>query len=408
MSAVVKWTFEDFWQGQGKTVAYYFQGSAVSFVVPDSVSMIRATLRGAPGGGESIDPVAGGGYLVVDIPVTGGETLMLRVGGRGGRVIPGLTGVTGGYNGGGDGGNALIAGHTGGYGGGGATDIRQGGDSLTNRVAVAAGGGGNSGEALSYSGGLGGGPTGGGGHSSAGPAPARTANYYGGKGGTQTAGGVHGVGGGSANDGARGQGGDGKNSTLRNAGGGGGGGLYGGGGGGIAGSLPVGDAGGGGGGSNGVADGVTIITNGRGSSGVNPQDAYLTLEYTEEADVYVFEINPNDGGTPGVTKNILMSQNVGPNRVGILQEGQSQAPVMAFSGVILAQAELEALEKWYDRRVLIQMTDDLGRVFYGVFSQFNPKRSRRATNVWYHTYDAQFTLSAYKNASGDWIYGRIL
>jgi hypothetical protein len=123
---------------------------------------------------------------------------------------------------------------------------------------------------------------------------------------------------------------------------------------------------------------------------------------------YTWEINPNDGGSPTVEKNMTILQNTGPNRMNLVQEGANQVPTIAFSGSILTQAHYEALELWYDRRVLIKLTDDLLRTFYGVFSSFSPKRSRRAFNPWYHTYDAQFHVTAYYSASGQRVYGRIL
>lgn len=121
---------------------------------------------------------------------------------------------------------------------------------------------------------------------------------------------------------------------------------------------------------------------------------------------YVFEINPNEGGSPQVSKNMNIVYNVGPNRGGILQEGQSTAPMLNFSGLIITQEHYEALETWFDKRVLIELTDDLGRTFRGVFSAFDPQRARRPFNPWYHTYSAQFTVYGYKNASGQIRYGR--
>lgn len=122
---------------------------------------------------------------------------------------------------------------------------------------------------------------------------------------------------------------------------------------------------------------------------------------------YVWPINPNDGGSPSVKKQMTILQNSGPNRVNIVMEGPNQAPIVAFSGVILHQDQYEAMEFWYDKRVLIKLTDDLNRQFFGIFSGWTPKRVRRASNPWYHTYDAEFTVSAYINASGVQVYGRI-
>lgn len=122
--------------------------------------------------------------------------------------------------------------------------------------------------------------------------------------------------------------------------------------------------------------------------------------------IYTFEVNPNQGGSPQVTKNLNIAYNVGPNRGGILQEGQSTVPVLTFSGLLLTQTHYEAMETWFDKRVLIELKDDLGRTFRGVFSSFNPTRVRKPFNPWYHTYDAAFTCHGYKNASGQIRYGR--
>lgn len=121
---------------------------------------------------------------------------------------------------------------------------------------------------------------------------------------------------------------------------------------------------------------------------------------------YTFHINPNTGGSPQVQKNFNILYNVGPNRGGIIQEGQSSVPTLTFSGVILTQEHYEALETWYDKRILIELVDDLGRTFRGVFSQFTPERTRRAHNPWYHTYSAGFNVYGYRTASGEIRYGR--
>lgn len=121
---------------------------------------------------------------------------------------------------------------------------------------------------------------------------------------------------------------------------------------------------------------------------------------------WTFDINPNEGGSPSVTKAMTISQNQGPRRGIILQEGHQSPPVVAFSGIILTQQHYETLEFWYSKRVLLDMVDDLGRTFRGVFASFEPTRTRRAFNPWFHTYTAQFQVTAYTNASGQVIYGR--
>ncbi|WAS98119.1 glycine-rich protein [Nannocystis punicea] len=114
---------------------FEFSGAAQTFVVPDCVARITVELWGAQGGGSRCcdgpeqDDGGLGAYVRAELDVVPGEALQIRVGGRGG-----LEGAAG-YNGGGLGGE--FAG-----GGGGASDVRQGGATLEDRIFVAAGGGG--------------------------------------------------------------------------------------------------------------------------------------------------------------------------------------------------------------------------------------------------------------------------
>lgn len=238
--------------------SFYYTGKKQLFRVPSQVRSIRIIARGAAGGGGGSFP-ARGGRVYAMIPVTPGETLTIYVGGDG---------ASGGFNGGGAGGAANPSCKVcyPGYDGGGASDVRQSGDGLRNRILVAAGGGGYGGVAYGYynlvgTGGPGGGlvgRSGGGGGSYGGG---------GGEGGTQTSGGAGGKGGSGygygspGSSGRLGAGGAGGSGTASSSGyggtaggGGGAGGYYGGGGGGSGtssadGSGSPSDGGGGGGGS---------------------------------------------------------------------------------------------------------------------------------------------------------------
>lgn len=121
---------------------------------------------------------------------------------------------------------------------------------------------------------------------------------------------------------------------------------------------------------------------------------------------YIFHINPNEGGTPTITKNFALNSNAGPNRGAIVQEGQSSVPEMTFGGVILKQDHLQALERWFDKRMLLQIEDDLGRKMRGIFSTWTPQRVRKPYNPWYHTFQATFTVVGYKNADGTVRFGK--
>jgi hypothetical protein len=228
--------------GTSDSQTFYYTGAEQSFKVPSGVRSINVVADGAAGASKKYGR---GGRTQAAIPVTPRETLYVFVGGQGSTQ-------SGGFNGGGG------VPSSGGYGGGGASDVREGGDGLSDRILVAgAGGGAGAGGASGlpvWRGGAGGGPTGK--HGGQGAAGAGR----GGGGGSQTeggSGGAGGPGGQPGSSGALGAGGTGGlnggyTSRSRGNGGGGGGGYYGGGGGGGGGGESCGPAfpgGGGGGGS---------------------------------------------------------------------------------------------------------------------------------------------------------------
>ncbi|MBV9334010.1 MAG: hypothetical protein JO146_08375 [Candidatus Eremiobacteraeota bacterium] len=241
---------------------FEYTGTAQSFSVPAGVTTITVNAIGAAGLGAFGSPCqpdcfGRGGRVYAKIPVKPGEKLYVYVGGRG-------TPTAGGFNGGGNPGNTYT---WPGNGGGGASDVREGGDALKDRVLVAAGGGGQGGLASNpypyYQcyGGNGGGKDGAHGGSVFGGGGAGGSQTQGGAGGAEGSGYGSGSPGQPGSGGALGRGGNGgtgaKASGSGNdggAGGGGGGGYYGGGGGAggassIKGYYGAGPGGGGGGGS---------------------------------------------------------------------------------------------------------------------------------------------------------------
>src|SRR5660398_242742 len=120
---------------------FNYTGSEQTYTVPAGVSEVEITVEGAGMG-------AGGGRAIGRLIVTGGETLYVYVG----EQPPALNQAAGGWNGGGTNTDGN------GRGGHGASDVRQGGNSLSDRVIVGGGAGGDAG--LSYgAGGYGGGGT---------------------------------------------------------------------------------------------------------------------------------------------------------------------------------------------------------------------------------------------------------
>jgi hypothetical protein len=243
-------------QAQRNTHRFDYNGKEQPFVVPTGVTKLSVVAYGARGAGDTnpsnYDEVPGyGGRVSAVIPVQPGETLYVFVGGK-------ADGDNGGFNGGASG--------VGAWGGGGASDVREGGEALSDRILVAGGGAGGSGiYTYSGKGGNGGGTSGGsGGAGGSGPLDGQGAT-----GGSQTAGGLGGAGGkgskktegqpgsagavGSGGNGGAGGSGAGEGGFRGGAGGGGGGGYYGGGGGGGGAGHRYGRApgagGGGGGGS---------------------------------------------------------------------------------------------------------------------------------------------------------------
>jgi hypothetical protein len=211
-----------------------YTGAKQLFRVPVGVTSITVVALGAAGGatGSYYGTEGGaGGRVHAVIPVYRGEKLYVFVGGIG--FVKSDTGY-GGFNGGGDAGPDWF-----GFGGGGASDIRQRGAKLSDRILVAGGGGGDGGFSFGGAGGAGGGLVGG-------PGGSEPSGADGGGGGSQSFGGTGGAGGGgtgylhgySGESGKLGDGGKGGNggiwtsSYFGGSGGGGGGGYYGGGGGG--------------------------------------------------------------------------------------------------------------------------------------------------------------------------------
>lgn len=246
-----------------------------AFTVPN-VDEITVDAFGASGGNVVNRPELGGlGGAALDavLAVNPGETLTVRVGGRGEDGVGSTgegTGPPGGFNGGGDGGDRVLTSgeaHLGGSGGG-ASDIRRG----TDRLVIAGGGGGAAHSGEGGHGGL---------EGDDGTARAECSDSFGrsaGNGGLGGEGCLADGGAGETSDpdsGVGGKGGDGND-----AGGGGGGGLRGGGGGG-GGAPNTGFGSGGGGGSSFGPSGTTFET------GANEGDGRVEIRYQCEASISV-------------------------------------------------------------------------------------------------------------------------
>ncbi len=212
--------------GAPVSTTFSYTGANQTFTVPAGVTSVSVDMKGGQGGTSKGGSTGGaGGRVQCALAVTAGQVLQINVGGVGSNGIPSSV-APGGFNGGGNGGDAVYWGSFSGGGGGGASDIRNGAYALANRLVIAAGAGGG-GDDCFIPGGNGGGLVG-----SNSTTPCGSDGP--GIGGSQVAGGTGGVypGWGTGGSGGLGVGGAGANGATvgtGGAGGGGGGGYYGGG-----------------------------------------------------------------------------------------------------------------------------------------------------------------------------------
>ena len=133
--------FPVFWVWSGmdvlaNPVTFSYTGNVQTYQVPKGVTSLLVDVQGAAGGNTTMSRGGYGGRVQGQLDVVGGEIIYLYIGGAGPNST--TSRLCGGFNGGG-------AGSGDGCGGGGASDIRQRGTALSNRVVVAGGGGGGCG-----------------------------------------------------------------------------------------------------------------------------------------------------------------------------------------------------------------------------------------------------------------------
>lgn len=115
-------------------------------------------------------------------------------------------------------------------------------------------------------------------------------------------------------------------------------------------------------------------------------DDPITLE------TWIWEVNPNEGGTPTYKKQMTYTQTTAPDGKTLVFEGADEPQTLTFSGTLLSQSQLDTLVTWYKKRHQIKLTDDLGREFWIYITGFAPKRIRNASQPWKHTYEINATI----------------
>lgn len=113
-----------------------------------------------------------------------------------------------------------------------------------------------------------------------------------------------------------------------------------------------------------------------------------------EGTVEFMSINPNEGASPSYAKNLTKETTTAPGgeRNTLIYEGADQASEFQFTGVILTEEQYEFLRLAWEKRHLVLLTDDLGRIFTLYLESFTPKRVRSNTYPWRHTYDASAVI----------------
>ncbi len=114
--------------------------------------------------------------------------------------------------------------------------------------------------------------------------------------------------------------------------------------------------------------------------------------YDPETDTtYTFDPNPKDE-TYRRSKNLVYQNTLGPSGVTIIFDRGPRTTELSWSGTIIAEDQYNTFVEWFNKRNAITLTDDLGRSFLIYITEFTPKRERKVSHDWFHTYDMKAQL----------------
>lgn len=99
-----------------------------------------------------------------------------------------------------------------------------------------------------------------------------------------------------------------------------------------------------------------------------------------------FAMNPNDGGSPPLKKNMTYQATAAPSGRTLAFQGRQEAQTLDLSGTLLFEADYQFFLDWWDTQNQMLLTDDLGRQYWVVITEFTPKRVRAASHPWKHSY----------------------
>lgn len=106
----------------------------------------------------------------------------------------------------------------------------------------------------------------------------------------------------------------------------------------------------------------------------------------------VFEVNPNEGGSPTRRKTMTYKNTAAPDGKTLVFEGRDEPGEISFSGTLLTQEQFDMFEEWWDKRQQVRITDDLGRQYWVYIHTFDAKRIRARSHPWKHEYTVEATI----------------
>jgi hypothetical protein len=108
------------------------------------------------------------------------------------------------------------------------------------------------------------------------------------------------------------------------------------------------------------------------------------------AEAYSFEINPNSGGSLPLQKQITSYSTTADDSQIVLYEGADTPQQVQVSGTLLTQGQYNNMVYWYSKRRQVLLIDDLGRLTWVYFAQWQPTRKWTYQSPWRHDWQAQF------------------
>lgn len=117
-----------------------------------------------------------------------------------------------------------------------------------------------------------------------------------------------------------------------------------------------------------------------------------TFEDPVTSETYEFLLNPREGGTPTLEKNMVYTNTAAPDGRVLVFEGRQRHQEGEFSGTVLTEEQYDAMVYWFGKRNQIYMTDDLGRTLTIYITRFEAKRIRAATVPWKHEYTCNYVV----------------